>query len=65
MPGMSGYELAGELRSRSRGRPPVLAAVTGFRDLDHVEKAERAGFDLYFTKPVDPGELAEKLCDCM
>jgi CheY-like chemotaxis protein len=65
MPRMSGYELAEKLRERSHGRPPVLAAVTAFRDLDHVEEAERTGFDLYFTKPADPGGLAEKLRACL
>ena len=39
----------------------MLATVTAYRDLDHVERAEQAGFDLYFTKPADPGELAEQL----
>ena len=35
--------------------------MTAYRDLDHVERAEAAGFDLYFTKPADSGELAEQL----
>jgi len=39
----------------------VLATLTAFRDFDHVERAEQAGFDLYFTKPAEPGDLAEQL----
>ena len=61
MPGMDGYELARSLRAMSPGRPPVLATLTAFRDFDHVERAEQAGFDLYFTKPAEPGDLAEQL----
>jgi CheY-like chemotaxis protein len=61
MPGMDGYELARQLRARALGRPLVLATMTAFRDFDHVEQAEQAGFDLYFTKPADPEELAEQL----
>ena len=65
MPGMDGYELAEKLRARPRGRPPVLATVTAYRDFEHVQRAEEAGFDLYFTKPADPDELAEQLRACM
>jgi two-component system OmpR family response regulator len=61
MPGMDGYELARRLRAGAQGRPLVLATVTAYRDFDHVEQAEQAGFDLYFTKPAEPGELAEQL----
>jgi two-component system, OmpR family, response regulator len=61
MPGMNGYELARALRAQSPDRPPVLATMTAYRDFDHVERAEAAGFDLYFTKPADSGELAEQL----
>ena len=61
MPGMDGYELARRLRARAAGQSPVLATLTAFRDFDHVERAEQAGFDLYFTKPAEPGDLAEQL----
>ena len=61
MPGMDGYELAERLRARSPGRPPVLATMTAYGDFGHVERADAAGFDLYFTKPAEPKELAEQL----
>jgi two-component system, OmpR family, response regulator len=64
MPGMDGYELAEKLRARNPDRPPVLATVTAYRDFDHVARAEEAGFDLYFTKPADPGDVAEQLRAC-
>jgi CheY-like chemotaxis protein len=65
MPGMDGYELARRLKARRPDRPPVLAAVTGFRDVEHVERAGEAGFDLYFTKPANPTEMAAKLRGCL
>src|SRR5688572_26714468 len=61
MPGMDGYQLARELRARAAERPPALAAVTAYKDLDHLEQAEEAGFDLYFSKPADPGDVAAQL----
>ena len=65
MPGMDGYELAERLRAKAPRRMPVLATMTAYRDFDHVKRAEEAGFDLYFTKPADPKELAEQLRACM
>jgi CheY-like chemotaxis protein len=65
MPGMDGYDLARRLRARAPARPPVLATVTAYRDFEHVERAEEAGFDLYFTKPAEPDKLAEQLHTCL
>src|SRR5688572_32414652 len=61
MPGMDGYELARQLRARAPDHPPVLATVTAYKDIDHVGQAEEAGFDLYLTKPADPGDVAAQL----
>jgi CheY-like chemotaxis protein len=61
MPGMDGYELARRLRAG--GRRPVLATVTALADHDHLTRAADAGFDLHFTKPADPTEVAEQLAE--
>jgi CheY-like chemotaxis protein len=61
MPGMDGYELARRLRQRTPDRPPVLATVTAYSDLDHLQLAAEAGFDLYFTKPANAQEVAERI----
>jgi two-component system OmpR family response regulator len=61
MPGMDGYELARRLRERSPQSTPILAAVTGQDDYDHLEQEANAGFDLHFTKPADPVDLADQL----
>lgn len=61
MPGMDGYTLARQLRERAGDRPPVLATVTAYDGFTHLDRAVEAGFDLHFTKPADPGELADQL----
>lgn len=61
MPGMSGYELAGEIRSREAGPQPTLIALTGYgRDTDR-QQAREAGFDHHLTKPVDLQALEQLL----
>jgi DNA-binding response OmpR family regulator len=47
MPGLDGYDLAQDLR------PAALIAVTGFADSAHRDRADAAGFDHFFVKPVD------------
>ena len=61
MPGMDGYELARQLREQSPEYPPVLATMTARGDDTHLERAVEAGFDLQFTKPADPIEVAKEL----
>jgi two-component system OmpR family response regulator len=63
MPGMTGYDLAQQLRQRFPDRPPLFATMTAYGDHAHLERAVDAGFDLQFTKPADPGEVIEQLRD--
>jgi len=65
MPGMSGYELAARLRDLLPEHRPVLATLTALGDYDHLDRAVEAGFDLHFTKPADPNELADRLRECV
>jgi CheY-like chemotaxis protein len=59
MPRMDGYEAARMLRAR--GRPLRLIALTGWgQALDKV-KAQEAGFDHHFVKPVDLATIVEAL----
>ena len=57
LPGMDGYQLAGEIRRRLAGRPMRLIAFTGYGSADDVEKAVRAGFDAHLVKPVEIDRL--------
>jgi CheY-like chemotaxis protein len=57
MPGMSGLELAREMRKRPGDGPLLLIAVTGVSDTQAVERTAAAGFDRHVTKPADPTDL--------
>lgn len=57
MPGMSGYEVAEELRERYGGAHPVLIALTGRAAPVDRRLARAAGFDHFISKPYDPAEL--------
>lgn len=63
MPGMTGYDLAQQLRERFPDRPPLFATMTAYGDHAHLERAVDAGFDLQFTKPAAPDEVIEQLRD--
>jgi PAS domain S-box-containing protein len=60
MPKMNGYDAARRLRAQPGGESLYLIALTGWGQEDDRKKAEEAGFDRHFTKPVDPRVL-EKL----
>ena len=56
LPGMDGYRVAEELRSRV-GNRIRLVAITGYGGPEGQDRALRAGFDLHLVKPVKPDEL--------
>lgn len=61
LPGMSGIEVARQLRAQAVTQHIVLAAVTGYGQAsDRLETAE-AGFDHHFVKPSALEELTELL----
>jgi len=55
LPGMSGYEVALEIRARSPQRPlkTRMIAMTGYGQPADRERAVSAGFDAHLLKPVD------------
>jgi PAS domain S-box-containing protein len=56
LPGMSGYEVARQLRAA--GAPRVqLIAVSGYAQPEDVERAAEAGFDAHVAKPPDPTRI--------
>jgi len=61
MPGMSGIELAREIRSDPALAALPLVMVTGFAERCHELEARQAGIDGYLTKPVRQAELGECL----
>jgi CheY-like chemotaxis protein len=59
MPEMSGFVAAEVIRRDTH--VAVLAALTGLSGMTVREQAEKAGFDLFFSKGVGFGELSEAL----
>ncbi|HEX4341126.1 MAG TPA: ATP-binding protein [Polyangiaceae bacterium] len=57
LPGMSGYDIARELRRDRRFADITLIALTGWGTEGDKQKATDAGFDTHLTKPVDAREL--------
>jgi PAS domain S-box-containing protein len=61
LPGMDGYAVARELRSRPDTRAIRLVAVTGYGQAEDRRRALAAGFDQHVTKPVDATMLDDLL----
>lgn len=57
MPGLSGYELARQLRDSSRTALVPIVFLTAKGESEDRIEGFRAGVDAYFTKPFIPGEL--------
>ena len=57
LPGMSGYDVAEQLRGRREFRRTPIIAVTGYGQDEDRRRAREAGFDAHLTKPVDPDAL--------
>lgn len=54
-----GYAVAQFLRSDEQLRTTFLIAVTGYGRGEDARRAQDAGFDLHYTKPVDLVALSE------
>jgi two-component system CheB/CheR fusion protein len=59
MPGMDGYELLRELRTRPRTSGVPAIAVTGYGQTEDAERAHAAGFFAHLVKPVEIARLIE------
>jgi PAS domain S-box-containing protein len=57
LPGMTGYEVARQLRRRPEFEHLPLVAVTGYGQDNDRKNAFDAGFNHHLTKPVDPDVL--------
>jgi len=54
LPGMSGYEVARQLRAMPQAHDVRLVALTGYGTEADRERTRVAGFDVHLAKPVDP-----------
>jgi len=61
MPGMSGYDVARELRQEYGEKRPLLIAVTGWKQSSDRILAKLAGFDHHLAKPFESAALLKLL----
>ena len=61
MPGLTGHEVAAQLRTSDGGTDCTLIAISGWGQAQDKARALGAGFDHHFTKPVDPERLSALL----
>ena len=57
LPGMSGFEVAKQLRDEFGPATPYLVAVTGYSRPTDFRQSAAAGIDVHLVKPVDMNEL--------
>jgi PAS domain S-box-containing protein len=63
LPGMSGYEVAQQLRSDSTMNSLILVALTGWGSEEDRRQAQSVGFDHHLTKPVGMEKLQSLLAE--
>lgn len=63
LPGMSGYEVAQQLRSDSNMNGLILVALTGWGSEEDRQRAQSVGFDYHLTKPVGMEKLQSLLIE--
>jgi PAS domain S-box-containing protein len=61
LPGVSGYDLARDLRADRDLAPLTLIALTGYGREEDRDRVIAAGFDHHFVKPVDPAALLQRI----
>lgn len=61
MPGMTGFELAKQLKAAVRPKTPLLVAISGYSGVPMHNKVLAAGAHLLLVKPVPPDTLKELL----
>ena len=61
MPGLTGYEVATEIRKLPHLQKTVLAALTGWGSENHRSRTKEAGFDTHLIKPAAIAEINQLL----
>ncbi|WP_296905336.1 ATP-binding protein [Polaromonas sp.] len=57
MPKMNGYDTARSIRAEEWGKNTVLVALTGYGQMDDLQRSADAGFDHHMVKPLDVDAL--------
>jgi CheY-like chemotaxis protein len=63
MPRLNGYDAARRIREQRWGKGMFLVALTGWGQDEDKRRATEAGFDLRFTKPVNPADLEQLVAE--
>jgi two-component system OmpR family response regulator len=63
LPGMNGFEIARELRTREATRNVLMIALTGYGDASDRRQAHEAGFDHHLVKPVSFTTIENMIID--
>ena len=61
LPGMSGYEVAKQLRSQPEFAGTTLIALTGYGQEEDRLRLVEAGFNKHLVKPISPAELLQTI----
>jgi len=61
IPYEDGYEALAKLRAYPRFADTLIVAVTAEATADNMRRAERAGFDGFIGKPIDPDRFLEQI----
>lgn len=61
LPGMSGYDLARQIRNMPQFKALRLIALTGYGQLEDQRRAQAAGFDSHLVKPVALSTLEQAI----
>lgn len=61
LPGLSGFEVAQQLRRDEETRYIPLIAATGYSYVKQLEQAKQSGFDSVVIKPCDPTGLVAEI----
>jgi diguanylate cyclase (GGDEF)-like protein len=61
MPGMDGFEVCREIRSRPGGRDVPILMITGVDDVDSIKQAFHIGATDFVAKPIKPIILTERV----
>ncbi len=61
LPRLDGYSLAGQAKANPETREIPLVAVTALAMVGDRDRALRAGFDGFLTKPIEPETFVQEL----
>jgi len=62
MPGLSGYDVARQLRAHPGGQKLMLVALTGWGQAEDRKRTTEAGFDHHIVKPADLDTI-QRICN--